>query len=70
MNKAINRTTGALVNLRYGQMVRRDRGASALEYVGMVIVAAIVVGAVIAAIKEADLQSKLTDAINKILNNG
>ncbi|WP_338749335.1 hypothetical protein [Janibacter alittae] len=46
----------------------RERGASALEYVGMLIVAAIIVGAVITVINDADVAGAVTDSVNEILD--
>jgi hypothetical protein len=45
-----------------------EKGASALEYVGMVIVAAIIVGAIIEVITNADVKGALEAAIKTILN--
>lgn len=45
-----------------------DRGASALEYVGAVIVAAVVVGAVLAGIQSFDLKKAITDSLTTITN--
>ncbi len=50
------------------RLADRERGASALEYVGMIIVAAIVVGAVITAIEGAGLPALVKEKVNEILN--
>lgn len=46
----------------------RERGASALEYVGMVILAALLVVAVITAINPANIKGTVTEKVNEILN--
>ncbi len=48
---------------------RREKGADALEYVGMVLIAAFVVGTLVAAVQAAGLQAKVSEAINKILTS-
>ncbi|WEV77347.1 hypothetical protein O9K63_12195 [Janibacter cremeus] len=50
------------------RLAEQERGASALEYVGMLIVAAIIVGAVITVIDGADVQGAVTEAVNEILD--
>lgn len=47
----------------------RERGASAMEYVGMLIVAAIIVGAIISVIKPDTIKTAVQDAVDTILNN-
>lgn len=47
--------------------LKEERGASALEYVGMILVAALVVGAVFSVVRDAGVKSEITSAINKIL---
>jgi len=44
---------------------RREAGQGTLEYVGMIAVAAIIIVAVVAVAKSADIGSMLTAAINK-----
>lgn len=44
-----------------------EKGASALEYVGMVIVAAIIVGAIVTTIQGVDVAGALKTAITTIL---
>lgn len=46
---------------------RREAGATGLEYAGMILVAAIVVGAIFAAVQGVDVQGKVKTAIDKIL---
>lgn len=62
---AANFTT-ALVTLRD----RKETGATALEYVGMILVAALVVGAVWGAIKNQGIDEKVATAVTKILTGG
>lgn len=45
---------------------RREAGQGTLEYVGMIAVAAIVIVAVIGALKTADLKHFVDDAITKV----
>ena len=45
---------------------RREAGQGTLEYVGMIAVAAIIIVAVVAVAKSADIGSMLTAAINKV----
>lgn len=52
------------------RLAGRERGASALEYVGMVLVAAMIVAAVVAAVDIGTLQSNLTSKVNEIINIG
>lgn len=46
-----------------------ERGASAIEYVGMLIVAAIIVGAIFTVIEGVNIEDKVQDAVDKVLNN-
>lgn len=46
---------------------RNEAGATALEYAGMILVAALVVGAVFTAISGVDVAGKVTAAVAKIL---
>lgn len=48
-------------------MADKERGATALEYVGMLVVAAIVVGAVFLAIRNANVGGAVSDAVSTIL---
>lgn len=50
--------------------LKEERGATALEYVGMILVAAIVVGAVFTAINGVDVAGKVSTAVNEILGGG
>lgn len=44
-----------------------DRGASALEYVGLVLIAALILGALWAVFNALGLQTKIQNAVNQIL---
>ena len=46
---------------------RNETGATALEYAGMVLVAALVVGAVYTAVSGADVAGRMGTAISEIL---
>lgn len=52
------------------RLSNRERGASALEYVGMIIVAAVVVGAVAGLLTDGKIKGALGPAINGILGTG
>ncbi|GAA1825253.1 hypothetical protein ACFFOM_12025 [Microlunatus capsulatus] len=45
---------------------RREAGQGTLEYVGMIAVAAIIIVAVVAVAKEADLGGMITTAVEKV----
>jgi hypothetical protein len=47
----------------------KEAGQGALEYVGMILVAALIAGGVWAALKGVDVTGKVSDAVNKILGN-
>lgn len=47
-----------------------DRGASALEYVGLVVIAAFVIGILYTVFQNAGLKDVITNKINAILNTG
>lgn len=49
---------------------RRDAGQGTLEYVGMIIVAALVVVAVAGAVDGGKIAEKATEMIDKVLNGG
>lgn len=49
---------------------RSDRGVTALEYVGIAIVAAVVVGAIFTVVNNADIQAVMQNAVNNILSAG
>lgn len=50
--------------------LKEERGASALEYVGMILVAALVVGGVWTAVNGNDIPGKVSTAISEILGGG
>jgi hypothetical protein len=45
----------------------RDAGQGTLEYVGAILIAAIIIGLVIAGVNAASITTKVTAAVNKIL---
>lgn len=60
----------ALDTLKDNLAARRERGADALEYVGMLVVAAIIIGFIVAAAKNADIQNATDKLIKEILGGG
>lgn len=44
----------------------RDRGANLVEYAGLIVLAAIILGLLYAAVQASGLQSKITGALNNI----
>jgi hypothetical protein len=46
-----------------------DEGQGTLEYVGIVVIAALLVAAIVAAVKGADIGGFITTKINEIKNN-
>jgi hypothetical protein len=49
---------------------RNEKGQGTLEYVGIVVVAAILVGAVVDAINEGEITSAISKKITEIVNAG
>lgn len=47
---------------------RRDAGQGTLEYVGMIIIAALVIVAVAAVVSPATIGARVTTAVNSVLN--
>ena len=45
----------------------QDRGASLVEYAGLIVLAAIILGLLYAAVNASGLQGKITTAINNLL---
>lgn len=60
----------ALNDLYADLLSRRDRGADALEYVGMVVLAALIVGAVFGVAKGLHLDQEFQKAADQILGKG
>jgi len=60
-------TTMHMLGERMGD---RTRGASALEYVGMILIAAFIVAAVWGAMQNAGIEKKVDAAVEKILKVG
>ena len=50
------------------RLTDREKGASALEYVGMVVIAALIIGFVYTALTGADIGGKLKSAVDAILS--
>lgn len=46
----------------------QDRGASLVEYAGLIVLAAIILGLLYAAVNASGLQTKVTTAINNLLS--
>ena len=66
MTKALVKT-----QVRMQQLVAdRDAGQGTLEYVGMIIVAAIIVTAVIAVLTDIDLGKIFSDNVHKVTDKG
>lgn len=49
---------------------RDEKGQGTLEYVGIVIIAALLVAAIVTAIQGADIGTTITNKINEIKNGG
>ncbi|MGQ2913227.1 MULTISPECIES: hypothetical protein [unclassified Aeromicrobium] len=49
---------------------REEKGQGTLEYVGIVVIAALLVGAIVAAINPGDITAKIQEKISEILNAG
>ncbi|MFT3875685.1 MAG: hypothetical protein QM708_04590 [Propioniciclava sp.] len=60
----------ALNELQAKLAERRERGADILEYVGMVLLAAVIIGGVFGIAGDLDLAEKFSTAANKILGIG
>lgn len=59
------RLTTTLATLRDA----RERGATGIEYAGMILIAAVVVGAIYGAVGGADLEGKVTKTIEKVFSH-
>ncbi len=66
-SKIAARYTTTLTNLTGRD---QERGATALEYVGMIVVAAIVVGFIVAGMRGANITGAVTGLVNEILGGG
>jgi hypothetical protein len=49
---------------------RDEKGQGTLEYVGIVVIAALLVGAIVSAINPGDITSKVQEKIQEILSAG
>lgn len=61
------KTTAALRQLVTDLAAKRERGADALEYIGMIVLAAIIIGGVFAAAQTLDLGGVFKQNADKIL---
>lgn len=64
---AYAKTTAALRQLVTDLAAKRERGADALEYIGMIVLAAIIIGGVFAAAQGLNLAAVFTENAGKIL---
>ena len=61
--KARNALTDVMTTLA----ARRERGADALEYVGMVVLAALIVGAIVGVVNQDTIGNAMEQAVTQIL---
>ena len=57
----------ALTDVMTALAARRERGADALEYVGMVVLAALIVGAIVGVVNQETIGKAMEDAVTKIV---
>ncbi|QNN54161.1 hypothetical protein [Nocardioides mesophilus] len=60
----------AFFTVRLHTAARSEKGQGTLEYVGIAIVAAILVAAVVGAVTDSDIESAISAQIKKILDLG
>lgn len=48
---------------------RREAGQGTLEYIGAILIAAVIVGLIYTAVSQYDLGTKVSDAIDKVFDN-
>lgn len=60
----------AYLTARIATADRTEKGQGTLEYVGIAIVAAILVAAVVGAVTDSDIEGEITAQIKKILDLG
>ena len=58
----------AVSKLREALTTRRERGAEALEYIGMVVLAALIIGGIFTVATDLDLKGEFQRAAESILN--
>lgn len=63
-------TLSALASERFAQARRNERGQGTIEYVGMVIVAALIVLALLKTNMGGEISDKFTEMIGKVLKGG
>lgn len=61
--------TRVALSAMYGRIKQNERGADVLEWVGMLIVGALLVAAVVGAVGDANVRDTVTTKINEILGN-
>lgn len=59
----------ALTDVMTALAARRERGADALEYVGMVVLAALIVGAIVGVVNQDSITTAMQTAFDTILGN-
>lgn len=57
----------ALTDVMTALAARRERGADALEYVGMVVLAALIVGAIVGVVNQDTIGNAMEQAVTQIL---
>ena len=57
----------ALTDVMTALAARRERGADALEYVGMVVLAALIVGAIVGVVYQDTIGNAMEQAVTQIL---
>lgn len=57
----------ALTDVMTALAARRERGADALEYVGMVVLAALIVGAIVGVVNQDTIGNAMKQAVTQIL---
>ncbi len=57
----------ALTDVMTALAARRERGADALEYVGMVVLAALIVGAIVGVVNQDTIGKAMEQAVTQIL---
>ena len=67
---ALYSTMVATLHAPLSNQHREEKGQGTLEYVGIVVIAALLVGAIVAAINPGDITAKVQEKIQEILNAG
>lgn len=69
MHASAVKARNALTDAMSALAARRERGADALEYVGMVVLAALIVGAIVGVVNQETIGNAMRDAVGQILGN-